>query len=106
MFFRRVCSVSNEFRALFKKSSVFKYNRLCWQYIVVAPRACDDGCECKKACSLPGDPDGFQTFYRMQLRAITWGRSLAGKAGAKYEAFREMNTTCGNGIAGHSSESN
>jgi hypothetical protein len=71
-------------------------------YIVVAPRACDDGCECKKKCSLPGDPDGFQTFYTMQLRAITWARSLAGKAGKKYDAFREMNTTCANGIAGHS----
>ena len=43
-------------------------------YIVVAPRACDYGCECQKQCSLPGDPDGFQAYYRTQLRALEWAR--------------------------------
>jgi hypothetical protein len=67
-------------------------------YVVVSPRACDYGCECKTHCSLPGDPDGFQVFYRMQLRAIEWARGMAGRPGP----FAELDLSPGAGVAGHS----
>lgn len=67
-------------------------------YIVVAPRACDYGCECKKQCSLPGDPDGFQAYYRTQLRALEWARAMARQPGP----FAELELSHGVGIAGHS----
>jgi hypothetical protein len=66
-------------------------------FVVVAPRACDYYCECRKQCSLPGDPEGFQAFYRMQLRSLEWARGQVGQPGP----FAELDLSPGAGIVGH-----
>eukprot|EP01048_Picozoa_sp_COSAG05_P011218 COSAG05_NODE_1043_length_6061_cov_10.071285_5_plen_341_part_00 len=73
-------------------------------YVVVATRACDDGCHCKsKACSLDHDPAGFRQFYLQQQRAITWARGFGGAgAPAVPECFQQLNASSGVGIFGHS----
>eukprot|EP00618_Florenciella_parvula_P036385 CAMPEP_0119507394 /NCGR_PEP_ID=MMETSP1344-20130328/27298_1 /TAXON_ID=236787 /ORGANISM="Florenciella parvula, Strain CCMP2471" /LENGTH=334 /DNA_ID=CAMNT_0007544021 /DNA_START=172 /DNA_END=1176 /DNA_ORIENTATION=- len=67
-------------------------------YIIVAHRACKNGCEDDTA-SLRLDPSGFAHYYKQQLLSIDWAKE---QATAGNQALANADFSMGVGIAGHS----
>lgn len=70
-------------------------------FIIVAPRACPDGCVDDKT-SLPHDPSGFGHYYYQQLKAIDWAKNQSTSSQGEPVLRRMLDLSKGVAVAGHS----
>lgn len=65
-------------------------------YVVVAPRACNVGCQ-EDQLSLKDDPPNFGNFYKQHFAAINWAKNMSSES-----PFDMIDWDAGIAIAGHS----